>query len=140
MIYSNEFINFMKQSEGFRSKVYRCPAGKLTIGYGLNLEDRGVTEVQAEYLMIDVIRDVESNLRGNISFWNDLDKTRQEVLIDMAYNMGVAGLMQFRKTLAHIANRDYENASEEMLRSRWASQVGNRATKLSNVMKTGTWT
>jgi lysozyme len=136
---SKELIEFLKLSEGYRQLVYRCPAGKLTVGYGLNLEDRGVTEAEADYLLRSVVADVERNLVRRITFWDRLDRVRQEVLIDMAYNMGVGGLLGFRKTLGHIEAGEYAEASTEMLVSRWATQVGRRANKLSHVMLTGSW-
>jgi lysozyme len=136
---SKELIGFLKESEGYRQFVYKCPAGKSTVGYGLNLEDRGVTEAEADYLLRSVVADVERNLAQRIAFWDRLDRVRQEVLIDMAYNMGVGGLLGFRKTLGFIEAGDYASASTEMLVSRWATQVGGRANKLSRVMLTGSW-
>jgi len=138
-IYSKEFISNLKKSEGFQAKVYKCPAGKLTVGYGRNLEDRGITQFEAEYLMMNDVEDTEKELSNRLSYWNRIDRVRQEVLIDMGFNMGVGGLLKFVKTLGFVEKGNYRQASEEMLRSRWAEQVGNRAIKLSQVMKSGKW-
>jgi lysozyme len=62
---------------------------------------------------------------------------RQRVLIDMAFNMGTTGLLGFTGTLARVEQRDYAGAAAGMLASRWASQVGKRATALADMMRTG---
>ncbi len=137
--YSKEFIENLKISEGFISKVYKCPAGKLTVGYGRNLEDNGITKDEAEALMFNDIEKVENLLNEKLTWFKDLDNTRREVLIDMAFNMGVFGLLKFKNTLKYIEEKEYGIASQEMLNSKWSQQVGDRAIKLSNVMALGRW-
>ncbi len=66
-----------------------------------------------------------------------MDDVRQRVIVDMAFNMGLGSLSKFKNTLGHIEAGRYEEASVEMLDSKWARQVGNRAQCLSNMMKTG---
>jgi lysozyme len=135
-----EFIllkNQLKQHEGLRLKVYTCPAGRLTIGYGRNLEDRGLTESEAEYLLDNDIIECEQ-LLGKVYIWfKNLDSARQAVMISMCFNMGINSLKKFKKTLGFVRDGDYRRASEEMLKSKWATQVGNRAKELSEQMKTG---
>jgi lysozyme len=58
-------------------------------------------------------------------------------MIDMCFNLGIGGLLEFKNTLASIQSGDYQKASEQMLQSKWATQVGNRATELSEMMKEG---
>lgn len=121
--------------EGLRLKPYHCPANKLTIGIGRNLEDRGITEQEAKFLLINDISSIHEKLNYILPFYKDLDDSRQEVLINMAFNLGVAGLLKFKKTLGFIQYTLFKEASQEMLDSRWARQVGNRAIELSNLMK-----
>ena len=126
----------LKRHEGFRSKMYRDSLGVWTIGYGLNLES-GITEEEAAYLLDMRVRKIEEILNKSLYFWDELSPIRKEVLINMAYNLGVDGLYKFRTTLRLIGEKRYEEASNQMLNSLWARQVPNRARELSNLMKDG---
>jgi lysozyme len=125
--------------EGERLKVYMCPAGKPTIGVGRNLEDRGISHVESDFLLDNDIEAFTANLNKRLFWFKELDLVRQAVLVDMAFNMGVAGLMAFKKTLKAIENGKWTEASRQMLDSRWATQVGSRATELAEMMRTGKW-
>lgn len=107
------------RAESYSSKMYKCPAGKFTIGYGRNIQDRGIRKDEAELMLKNDIRAVELELMSRILFFTALDRVRQNVLIEMAYNMGVPKLMKFKKTLKFIHESDYESASKEMLDSKW---------------------
>lgn len=134
-----KLIAHIKIAEGFREKPYVCPAGKLTIGYGFNLVDRGLPEEIADVWLkrelILVIKELEPVLKDI----PNLSDERIAVLLDMAYNMGVPRLKMFKKMLKALAKEDYEKAADEMLDSLWARQVGGRAEFLSEVMFTGVW-
>lgn len=121
--------------EGLRMKPYHCTGGKLTIGIGRNLEDVGISKEEAEYLLENDINRIHRDLSKKIDFFADLDSLRQEVLINMAFNMGVSGLLGFRRTLAFMRKGDFDAASVEMLKSKWSQQVPNRAFRLSLLMK-----
>ena len=123
--------------EGLRLKPYRCSAGKLTIGIGRNLEDRGITEVEARYLCLNDIGVVEVELTRNFPRWLELSERRQMALADMAFNLGWPRLSGFRRMLLAIEAGDYEAAAAEMLDSRWAQQVGRRAETLARMMREG---
>lgn len=107
------------EGEGFSSKPYRCPSGKLTIGHGINLEDRGITLNESRYLVKNTVLNLNSELKLRLPFFKRLDDIRQNVLIEMAYNMGVNNLMKFSKTLGYIQKGEYVEASREMLDSKW---------------------
>lgn len=130
-------IKMLKVHEGFRSRPYHCTAGKLTIGYGLNLE-AGITEDEATYLLKNRVNKLQTEL-ANLSFWSDLSGVRRAVLIDMAYNLGINGLFKFRKMMAALANRDFDKAAAEMQDSRWYHQVGVRSIELHAMMLTNQW-
>lgn len=132
-------VSQVKDDEGFRSKPYRCTAGKLTIGYGRNLEDRGITKEEADYLLRNDIAAVTKELQDLIASWYQLTPPRQAVLINMGINMGVGGLLKFRKMLAALDRHDYKSAAAEMLDSAYAKQVPNRANRLAQQMETGQW-
>ena len=72
---------------------------------------------------------------SNLDFWYDLTPERRSVLINMAYNLGVNGLINFKKMIAALKIGDYEKASVEMKDSKWYRQVGNRAVRLRQEMR-----
>ena len=121
--------------EGLKLEPYECTAGKLTIGVGRNIEDIGITEDEARYLLDNDILRVCDELDRNLPWWRDLSDARQRVLVDMVFNLGISRFMQFQNTIAAIESGDYETAAGEMLDSRWANQVGNRAKTLSRMMR-----
>jgi lysozyme len=123
--------------EGLRLKPYRCSAGKLTIGIGRNIEDVGITEEEALVLLGNDISRVITELDRNIPTFSGLDEIRKRVLVDMCFNLGISRLMKFRRMLAALEAFDYAQAAVEMMDSRWAHQVGNRAKRLKHMMKTG---
>jgi lysozyme len=129
----------LKRHEGFRQFPYRDTRGILTIGYGRNLESRGITEQEASYLLENDVLRALYGLRERLPWFTQLDPARQAVLVNMAVNLGLNGLLRFRKTLAAIEARDFTTAAQEMLRSRWAEQVPRRAAELAQVMEKGKW-
>lgn len=123
--------------EGLRTKIYKCPAGKWTIGIGRNLEDRGITREEALFLLRNDIEEIESQLNKRYKWFKSLDYVRQKVLIDMAFNLGMGSLAQFKNMIKAIESKDYVKASEEMKDSAWYRQVGTRAERLVRMMRTG---
>ena len=133
----DRLIAQLKVHEGVRSKVYLDTEGIETIGVGRNLRDRGLSDDEIEFLLANDIRDFQEEVDRTFGWWSDLDDVRQRVIVDMAFNMGLGSLSKFKNRLGHIEAGRYEEASVEMLDSKWARQVGNRAQCLSNMMKTG---
>lgn len=130
----SDLRNRLVLEEGLRLKPYRCTSGKLTIGVGRNLEDKGITEQEAMIMLDADIQYFQFQLATKIKGWKDIHITARLVLIDMAFNMGVAGLLKFKKTLRLIQEGKHNDAAIEMLDSRWANQVGKRATELSKTL------
>ena len=122
--------------EGFRSKPYRCSAGKLTIGIGRNIEGVGISRDEAEYMLQNDIENLLSLLWIRQAI-EGLDSVRTEVFLNMAFNLGSSRLFGFKKMLAALADRDFERAADEMIDSAWYSQVGSRAVRLVEEMRTG---
>lgn len=122
--------------EGLELKPYRDTVGKLTVGVGRNLTDVGISKSEAMYLLQNDIRGVQEQLAEQ-AWFGDLDSTRQIALTDMAFNLGVQGLLKFQNMIAALERKDYETAGKEMLDSRWAGQVGRRATELSQIVRSG---
>lgn len=126
------------EHEGLKLKPYRCPAGKLTIGVGRNLEDMGISQKEAFILLENDIMRCESELLDEIpEVYSGLNETRKSVLLNMCFNLGITGLLGFKNTLAFISSGDFERAANGMLASRWAKQVGRRAIELSELMRKG---
>ena len=159
MTYNREnFVNKLIAHEGLRLQVYQDTLGIDTIGIGRNLEDRGITdeeldwmdmpsmdavyehgisEADAMYLAQNDVQIVEEELLRAHPCVEDLDAVRQLVVMDMAFNMGVPRLRKFKKMWNAIHENKFDVAAKEMLDSRWAIQVKSRAVKLSNAMHNG---
>jgi len=132
-----ELIEQLKRHEGFRSKPYLCTAGKLTIGYGRNLDDVGISKTEAEQLLKNDIQKCIEQLHARFPVVERLDTVRFDCLINMCFNLGITRLSKFKKMWAALENNEYKRASEEMLDSKWARQVGVRAQELAYQMLTG---
>ena len=127
------------EHEGLRLKPYRCTAGKLTIGCGRNLDDRGISKDEALYLLRNDIKkcinDAEAVIGSQV--WEGLSEARKRVLVDMRFNLGAGGIRTFKNTLQAIREGRYDDASRGMLNSKWARQVGRRAKTLARMMLGG---
>jgi lysozyme len=130
-------VDQLKQDEGFSAKPYKCPAGKLTIGYGFNLDDNSMTRKQALFLLEDAATSLHEDLMNHYSFYANLNNKRKAVIINMAYNLGVAGLVKFTWMIKAILDGDFKLAAHEMVKSKWAEQVPLRAERLSKLMEFG---
>lgn len=131
-------IDELERDEGLRLKVYVDSVGVPTIGIGRNLRDRGLSREEAYHLLHNDLEEVSAQLDQRLPWWGRLDDVRQRVLANMCFNLGIAGLMQFERTLALTMTGKYEEAADEMLRSKWAAQVGERAVRLSEMLRHGT--
>lgn len=129
---------YIRRYEGFSKLPYKCPTGHLTIGYGHNLEN-GISEKVALFILQEDLSRAERAVKDAFPWWWKLDDARQFVLVDMAFNMGQAGLKGFKKMLAAIESGDFDKAAEEMLDSKYGRQVVHRARLNAEIMKTGEW-
>ena len=126
------------EHEGLRLLPYKDTVGKLTIGYGHNLEDNPIPVEVADMLLDGDIKDAILDSQ-NFEWFEGLDAVRQAVIVSMVFNMGFKGFSGFKKTIGFMEKRSYLNAGAEMLDSKWARQVPTRAVALSKMMKTGNW-
>ena len=133
----DELRSMLVLHEGLKLKPYKCTAGKLTIGVGRNLDDVGISQDEAMYLLERDIDRVEEQLDARFPWWRQMTPARQAVLADMCFNLGINRLLGFVNTLQAMKDGDYAAASEGMLASLWASQVGNRAIRLARMMREG---
>ena len=132
---SDELINSIKQNEGFRSRVYKDSLGFDTIGYGFAIKDLEIDENISEAILIKKLLILTKSCHAKFKWLNVLPDEVKEVVYEMVYQLGLSGVSKFKKTIAYIKNKDYENASIEMLDSRWAVQTPSRANYLSEKLK-----
>lgn len=134
---TKEFLDRVKKHEGFCPYPYKCPAGKLTIGYGRNIEDCGISREEAEILLKNDLNKSSRELLNNFPWMVDLGTARKNVLIEMVFNIGISRFKGFKKMLAACRNGEWDKAANEMLDSNWHKQVKKRAETLAEIMKKG---
>ena len=128
---------YIAAEEGYRQFPYRCTAGKLTIGYGFNLDDTGLSEAESAAILHMRIDELRTILAKRLPWFSALNEARQAALLSMAYQMGLAGLLKWQRTLGHLASGDYETAATEMVKSRWYTQTRDRARRTCYMMRYG---
>jgi lysozyme len=132
--------NQLIRHEALKLSAYQDSEGYWTIGVGHLIDSRRGGKISvdtANYILDEDIAEKTADLNNHLTWWKDLDPVRQQVLLNMCFNLGIYGLLKFENTLGHIRRGEYKEASEAMLQSKWASQVGNRAVELSQMMETG---
>ncbi|KOE25735.1 glycoside hydrolase family protein [Burkholderia multivorans] len=122
--------------EGRRSRIYVDTVGKVSGGIGRNLTDKGFRDNEIDLMYQNDIAETEAWLDRNLPWWRSLDPVRQRVMMNMAFNMQ-GKLLTFVNTLAAVKRGDYASAADGMLASKWASQVGDRAKRLADMMRSG---
>lgn len=143
--------SLLQYEEGFREKPYLCSEGYPTVGTGIRIGPNGADLKNYEFTVpkeVDAVwlqSILNSTMKGMLSneriarAMNVLDEARTSVLVSMAYQMGVAGLAQFKNTLALIESKRFEDAAVAMLQSKWAKQTPNRAKRHAEQMRSGLW-
>ena len=130
-------IETLKRHEGFRSKPYRCSAGKLTIGYGRNLEDVGISKIEATNMLLNDIENAEKDLRTVFPNLNHFTENRQEVLINMVFNLGINKFKLFKNTIKAINRGDWDAAARCAKNSLWYRQVKGRGKEVVEAIRRG---
>ena len=137
MSFEKELLDQIKEHEGLRLFPYKCPAGKLTIGYGHNLQDNGLSKSACEYILYDDIDEAKRNLRtifGN-EFFENLKDSKKIALIDMMFNLGMVKFLTFKRFIFAVETQNWENASYEIIHSRAYEQNQKRYKKLSEQIR-----
>ncbi len=132
------FAEHLEWAEGRRRKPYIDSVGKLSIGVGRNLDDRGLSDEEIDFLKA---RDMDDAIKGaeTLPYFAALDEIRQVVIADLVFNLGLGRFNGFVKTNAALAAHDYETAADELLDSRYARQTGRRANLNAKRLRTGEW-
>ena len=131
-------MQMTKNFEGYSPHIYRCPAGYLTIGWGRNIERRGISKDEAELMFHNdyhnAIKDLRTLLSNNGVDYESIHKDALFALTDMMFNMGYDRLSKFKKMLYELKNGSYEGVAREMKDSKWYTQVGDRGKKLVDLV------
>lgn len=123
-------IEDIKQEEGFSGTVYKCTEGFDTVGYGSRMP---ITKEEAELLLEYRLKAMKAQLTGYL-YDIDIKDEAWDILFNMAYQLGVKGVLNFKNMIKALKDNDYKEASIQMLDSLWAKQTPNRAKRLSDRM------
>lgn len=134
-----KITDLLKLHEGYSRYPYLDSRGIQTIGIGRNLQAKGISEEEAEYLLGNDITEAIDQLKQKVHCWDGLSLVRKAVLVDMTVNLGIGGFLKFRRMIAALYNKDYEQAAKEMINSLWREQVKARAYRLAIMMSKDEW-
>lgn len=135
-----EGITKLKDHEGLRLKPYTDTVGKLTIGWGRNLTDVGISHDEASSMFEYDIAKHTAEARRAFSWFDELDPVRQDVVVNLVFNMGIGSVRGFRLMIAAIERQDWQGAAYELFNSRWCHQVGKtRCEDLTRALEIGQW-
>jgi len=127
----------LSRDEGRRNRIYTDTVGKISGGVGRNLSDVPFGDDEIDLMLTNDITRACAGLDKALPWWRSLDPVRQRVMVNMAFNLGINGLLTFVNTLAFIEAGSWDQAASGMLNSKWARQVGARAQRLAQMMRTG---
>lgn len=130
-------VKQLMHHEGLRNKPYKCTAGKLTIGYGRNLDDEGISAIEATSLLMNDIQKALEAAYTIFPGFEHFEDGRQVAIIDMLFNLGVSRFTKFKNMIAAIHRRDWTAAATEAIDSKWYNQVGDRAKTVVKQLQTG---
>lgn len=139
----DELVRQLRIDEGVRRQAYRDSLGLLTIGVGRLIDPTkpgcGLRDGEIDMLLANDVADRVDALTKALPWFTELDEARKGVLLNMAFQLGTAGLLAFTTTLGHVRSGRYDEAADAMLKSKWAQQTPNRAARMAQQMRTGVW-
>jgi|TARA_Y100000310_G_scaffold340907_1_gene438258 lysozyme len=130
----------LRADEGFVKHVYQDSRGYWTIGIGRLIDGRkggGITLEEARYLLDHDIDDAVRGLDIHMVWWRALVEPAQRALVNMTFQMGLQGVLKFKKMIACLERRDYEGTAVEALDSKWARQTPERAARIAALFREG---
>ena len=125
------------RDEANRLKPYRDSVGKLTIGIGRNLDDRGISKEESFFLFKNDLNRVEAEALSVFPQFPNFSNSRQRALINMLFNLGLSRFLGFKRMIAAIHNNDWGKAADEALDSRAARQTGERYSRIAKLLREG---
>ena len=134
---NNKLIDQIIRHEGLELKPYKCTSDKLTIGIGRNLQDVGISEDEAKYLLMNDLARIDAQMEKLMPWSQNLNPARYDALVNFVFNVGIGTALKFENAMAALKESDFDTAAAELLDSRWSTQVGSRAQELATQIKTG---
>ena len=128
-------LKSIKKNEGYKAMVYKDSLGIDTIGYGFAIKDLELDEDICEEILVRKLKNLKDRVENKFSWYKYMPSHIKDVVLEMCYQLGVGGYSKFKKTISYLQNKQFKDASEEMLDSLWAKQTPNRAKALSNIVK-----
>ena len=126
-----QLIERIAVNEGFRSKVYKCSEGVDTIGHGFTW----LSEEESLHILTGRVSQLHLKLLDDLDWYKDMPPEIQGVIIEMCFQIGFSGVMKFRKMIANMQDKNWKEASKEMLDSLWAKQTPSRANRLADIVR-----
>lgn len=136
-MHTETLSEMLLRHEGYRQFMYYDTVGVPTCGVGRNLQDKGLSKEEAEFLLDNDIAECQEDLKKEYLWFQDLNRARSNAMTDMRFNLGSAGFAKFKRMIEAMEQKDYEQAAHEMMDSKWAIQVGQRANELSCMVSSG---
>ena len=132
----NMLVDEIKTHEGLELKLYKCSADKWTAGYGRNMEDNGLREIEAVFMLMN---DIEATINEckSFSWFDSLTPTRQRVIANIVFNIGMPSFMHFEMTIKAIKRGDWVAAGDELVDSKWFREVKTRGIMLVELWRAG---
>jgi len=129
--------NDIIKDEGYRQFPYLCTSEKMTIAIGRNLDDVGLSEDEAVYLLENDLKRCIREANDIFSSFDSHNQTRKEVIINMLFNLGKTRFLGFVNTIQAFKDKDYMLTGSEMMDSKWYRKGGSRVARLVQEMKSG---
>lgn len=131
----SKVASYVAANEGWKKFPYKDTVGKTTIGAGFNLDDTGLDDEEITFILEHRLALIKKEIPNRILTWEALSEDQRTALIDMYYNLGWPRLSKFKEMLKAIDKGKYELAAKELLRSKYATQVGKRAERNAELLK-----
>ena len=128
-------IERLKVSEGFRESVYKDILGIDTIGYGFAIKDLVLSEKISDMILKEKVEALIGRIENTFDWFVEMPPEVQSVIVECCYQLGLYGFSKFKKTIAHLKEKEFKQAADEMLDSRWAKQTPNRANMLAQIVR-----
>tara|TARA_R100000278_G_C5473060_1_gene165200 strand:- start:1891 stop:2295 length:405 start_codon:yes stop_codon:yes gene_type:complete len=130
-----KIIDSIKKHEGYRATVYKCTQDYDTIGYGFAIKDLKLSKKVCDLILQENLDILIPRIKDKIAWYDNAPEDLQMVLVNMVYQIGLSGVLKFRKTLAAMQVQDWDKAADEMLDSLWARQTSTRANELADIVR-----
>ncbi len=133
-------IEMLRKHEGVETHAYKCTAEKITIGVGRNIDPAGglgLSDSEIDFLLANDVARVNKELIISFPWFAELDEVRKDAMINICFQLGLPRLKKFKKSLAYMANGDFDLAANEFLDSNWASQTPARANEITQMIRSG---